>query len=75
MQLKDRLINEINALPPEAVIDIDEMVLDLKNFKSSSNKVSSREGEIPAYLRAQEILKKCSGLLSNDIISAREDRI
>ncbi len=75
MQLKERLINEINTLPPEAVIDVYEMVLDLKNYKYSSNKPSSGRGKIPAYLRAQEILKKCTGSLSGDIISAREDRI
>ncbi len=75
MQLKERLINEINALPPEAVIDVYKMVLDLKSFKSLSNKASSGEGKIPAYLQAQEILKKSSGSLSDDIISEREDRI
>ncbi len=75
MQLKESLINEINMLPPEAVIDVYEMVLDLKSFKSSSNKAASGKGKIPAYLRAQEILKKCTGSLSDDIISAREDRI
>ncbi len=75
MQLKERLINEINLLPPETVIDVYEMVLDLKSFKSLSNKAPTEKGKTPAYLQAQEILKKCSGSLSDDIISAREDRI
>ncbi len=75
MQIKERLINEINTLPPEAVIDVYEMVLDLKSYKSLSHIVSSGKGKVPAYLQAQEILKKCSGSLSDDIISAREDRI
>ena len=75
MQIQDRLIYEIESLPPESVINVYEMVMDLKNYNAPSVKKHDSEGEIPAYLRIQKILKKCSGSLSDDIISARKDRI
>jgi len=62
MQVKERLIKEIQDLPPEDLMNVYEMVLDLKEQK-------------PAYLEVQEILKKCRGSLSDDISQLREDRI
>lgn len=75
MLIQNRLIYAIKSLPPEAVINVYEMVLDLKNSESPSAKNSSCEEEIPAYLRIQKILKKCSGSLADDIMLARKDRI
>lgn len=74
MLIQDRLIKVIESLPPESVINAYEMVLDLKSNESASKR-NDRKGEIPAYLRIQKILKKCSGSLSDDILSARKDRI
>ncbi len=70
MQVKKRLIKEIQDLPPEDLMDVYEMVLDLKEQKSTRSKDAK-----PAYLEVQEILKKCSGSLSDDISQLREDRI
>ena len=70
MQVKERLIKEIHDLPPEDLMDVYEMVLDLKEQKSIPKKDAR-----PAYLEVQEILKKCPGSLSDDIIRLREDRI
>ena len=70
MQLKDRLIEEIENLLPEDLMDVYEMVLDLKEQKSTRRKDAR-----PAYLEVQEILKKCPGSLSDDISKVREDRI
>ena len=70
MQLKDRLVKEIENLPPENLIDIYEMVLDLKEQKSTRSKDAK-----PAYLEVQEILKKCKGSLSDDISRLRWERI
>ena len=70
MQVKERLIKEIQELPPEDLMDVYEMVLDLKEQKSTRLKDVK-----PAYLEVQEILKKCSGSLSDDISQLREDRI
>ena len=70
MQVKERLIKEIQDLPPEDLMDVYEMVLDLKEQKSTRRKDAR-----PAYLEVQEILKKCAGSLSDDISKVREDRI
>jgi len=70
MQVKERLIKEIQDLPPQDLMDVYEMVLDLKEQKSAPTKDAK-----PAYLEVQEVLKKCPGSLSDDISRLREDRI
>jgi len=70
MQVKERLIEEIQDLPPQDLMDVYEMVLDLKEQKSIRLKDAK-----PAFLEVQEILKKCPGSLSDDIRQLREDRI
>jgi uncharacterized membrane protein YfbV (UPF0208 family) len=70
MQVKERLIKEIQDLPPQDLMDVYEMVLDLKEQKSAPPKDAK-----PAYLEVQEVLKKCPGSLSDDISRLREDRI
>jgi hypothetical protein len=70
MQVKERLIREIQDLPPEDIMNVYEMVLDLKEQKSTRSKNVK-----PAYIEVQEILKKCPGSLSDDISQLREDRI
>ena len=70
MQVKERLIREIQDLPPEDVMNVYEMVLDIKEQKSTRSKDAK-----PAYLEVQGILKKCPGSLSDDISQMREDRI
>ena len=70
MQVKDRLIKEIQDLPPEDLMNVYEVILDLKEQNSTRLKDIK-----PAYLEVQEILKKCPGSLSDDISQLREDRI
>lgn len=70
MQVKERLIKEIQDLPPEDVMNVYEMVLDLKKQKSVPS-----TGRKRAYLEVQEILDKCTGSLSEDISLLREDRL
>jgi len=64
------LIEEIQDLPPQDLMDVYEMVLDLKEQKTIRTKDAK-----PAFLEVQEILKKCPGSLSDDIHQLREDRI
>jgi hypothetical protein len=70
MQVKERLIKEIQDLPPEDVMNVYELVLDLKKQKSVSS-----TGKKQAYLEVQKILEKCRGSLSEDISLMREDRL
>ena len=68
--MKERLIKEIQDLPPEDVMNVYELVLDLKKQKAAPSK-----GKKPVYLEVQEILKRCTGSLSEDISLMREDRL
>jgi hypothetical protein len=70
MRVKDRLIKEIEDLPPKDVMNVYELVLELKKQKRPSDR-----RKIPAYLEVQEILRNCSGSLSDDISLMREDRL
>ena len=70
MQVKERLIKEIQDLPPEDIMNVYEMVLELKEYKGTRAKNVK-----PAYIEVQKILKKCRGSLSDDISQQREDRI
>jgi hypothetical protein len=70
MQVKERLIKEIKDLPPEDVMNVYEMVLDLKRQKALPP-----IGRKRAYLEVQEILKNYTGSLSQDISMIREDRL
>ncbi|MCJ7594087.1 MAG: hypothetical protein MUO52_04860 [Desulfobacterales bacterium] len=70
MQVKERLIKAIEEMPPEDVMNVYELVLDLKKQKSAPS-----PGKKQAYLEVQEILEKCTGSLSDDISLMREDRL
>lgn len=70
MRVREQLIKEIQDLPPQDLMDVYEMVLDLKEQKN----IRLKDAE-PAFLEVQEILKKCPGSLSDDIRQLREDRI
>ena len=70
MHVKERLIKEIHNLPPEDIMNVYELVLDLKKQEGHPSEEAK-----PAYLRVQEILKKCQGSLSDDINLIRDDRI
>jgi len=70
MQVKERLIKEIQDLPPEDVMNVYELVLDLKKQKNAPSR-----GKKTAYIKVQDILKKCTESLSEDISLMREDRL
>jgi len=70
IQIRERLIKEIQTLSPEEIVNIYELVLDIKRKRG---KLAKKEE--PSYLKVQEILKKCKGSFSEDIRQMREDRI
>jgi hypothetical protein len=70
VQVKGRLIEEIQGLPPEDLMDVYEMVLDLKEQKNIRLKDAK-----PTFLEVQEILKRCPGSLSDDGRQLRENHI
>jgi hypothetical protein len=54
----------------EDIMNVYELVLDLNKQKTAPSK-----GKKPVYLKVQEILKNCSGSLSEDISLMRKDRL
>lgn len=70
MQVRERLIKEIQDMPPEDLLNVYEHVLDLKKRKRTET-----IGKKRTYLEVQQSLESCSGCLSEDITRMREDRI
>ena len=71
MKLQDETIKEIEQLPPSALSRVYDLILSLKKEHRPPRKAPA-----PApYLKARDILSKCSGSISDDIIYARKDRL
>jgi len=71
MTLKEQTIEEIKQLPPKDLTLAYNFILLLKEKKRPDH----RKPKKAAYLRAREVLSKCNGSLSEDIIKYREDRV
>ena len=71
MTLKQQTIEEIKQLPPKELTRAYNFILLLKEKKRPAHEKQKKA----AYLRAREVLSKCKGSLSEDIITNREDRV
>jgi len=71
MKLKEETIKEINQLPSHQLTKVYDFIQMIKKQQVATR---PRNRHAP-YLRSREILKKCSGSLTEDIIRGREDRI
>jgi len=71
MQAKERLKKEIESLSPDNILRVYDLVLILKKQDKNLEIRKARNG----YLRTRLALRNCTGLLSNDIIEERNDRI
>jgi hypothetical protein len=71
MRIKDETIKEIEALKPDELLMLYDLILSLKS-KISKEKVKKI---LPAYIRVREALKGCEGCLSEDVLLTREERI
>ncbi len=70
MKIKEQVIKEIESLSPNDLL----VVLDIiKSYTFSVSK--SKSNNKTAYIEVQKLLNQCSGSLSDDIISSREDRV
>jgi len=70
MTLKQRLIKEIDSLPPEDLVVVQNIVSALTR-KTRKNIQKTKD----SYLKARKALSGCTGNLSEDIIKARDDRV
>jgi len=71
MQAKERLIKEIESLGPHNILQVYDLVLTLKKQDVKIEFKKARNG----YLRTRFALRNCAGMLSDDIIKERNDRI
>jgi len=71
MQLREKLIEEIEQLDIRYIAEIYSIVISLKDRQRVNREISVEEG----YLRVRKALKNYQGNLSDIIITEREDRI
>ena len=71
MQLKEKLIEEIEQLDTKYIAEIYNMVLSLKDRKIVNKELPTEK----SYLRVRKALRNYQGNLSDEIIAQREDRI
>ncbi len=71
MELKKQAIDEINKLGPAELAIVYDCIQFIKKGKETVRSSEKRQ----SYLRSQEILKKCKGALTEDIIEGREERL
>ncbi|NIM10799.1 MAG: hypothetical protein GTO45_02330 [Candidatus Aminicenantes bacterium] len=71
MKVREQAIKELSQLTTMEILKVYNLILSLKD---NSDNVRSRQSKT-AYLRVREALKNCKGSLSEDILTAREDRI
>lgn len=71
MQLKEKLIKEIEQLDTRGLAEIYGIVLALKDRKMVGKNLYAERG----YLRARKALRNYQGKLSDEIIAQREERM
>jgi len=70
MKIKDQTIQELDLLNPEELLIIHDMIQTLKKNRQEKE---TKRGVFASKVR--EILKPCSGSLSDDISKGREERL
>ena len=70
MQLKEKLIKEIDKLSLRELVEIYNLILVLK-----SQKIDKESTAKQGYLRVRNALKNYRGKLSDEIIAEREERL
>lgn len=70
MKIKEQAIKDLDTLKPSELLIVYDLILSLKG------KRHERAFPVaPDYKKVREALKGCKGSLTEDILSAREDRI
>lgn len=70
MLLKQRIIHELESLPNDDLLVIQQMIRALKAAKPLPRQTDSN-----AYLATREALKNCGGSWARDILQQREERL
>lgn len=70
MEIKEKAIKEIEALKPDELLIVNDLILSLR-----SKIRAPKSKERLSYVKVKEALRGCKGSLSEDVLSAREERI
>jgi hypothetical protein len=71
MQVKEKLIKEIDNLSSRELVEIYNLILVLKSQQRIDKESTAKQG----YLRVRNALKNYRGKLSDEIIAEREERL
>jgi len=70
-KIKKEIIKELENLNPNALLMVYELILSFKGRKAKQRS----KPNLPTYRKVRNALKGCSRSLSEDIFSAREERV
>ncbi|MBI5755885.1 MAG: hypothetical protein HZA12_03080 [Nitrospirae bacterium] len=70
MKIKEQAIKDLDTLKPSELLIVYDLILSLKGKKPER-----AFPVVSAYKKVREALKGCKGSLTEDILSARTDRI
>ena len=71
MQLKEKLIKEIDKLSSRELVGIYNLILVVRSQEKIEQESTAKQG----YLRVRNTLKNYRGKLSDEIIAEREERL
>lgn len=71
MKVKDRLLRELEALSPQSLMKVYDLVISLKEQDRTYSKRRTNQG----HLRTRRALKNCVGSFSDDIWDERNERL
>ena len=71
MQLKEKLIKEIDKLSSRELVGIYNLILVVRSQEKIEQESTAKQG----YLRVRNALKNYRGKLSDEIIAEREERL
>ena len=72
MKIKDEAIKALETLPAAELMVVYDLILSLKG---KSEEHQAIRDTAPPYMMVREALAGCKGSLSDEIISAREERV
>jgi hypothetical protein len=75
MKIKEQAMKELENMDPSGLMIIHDLILSLKNQEARRTPRIKRNNKTKSYIKVRNALKQCCGSLSDEVLSAREDRI
>ena len=75
MKIKEQAMRELETMNPSGLMMIYDLILSLKNQSVENHVRVKRNKTTQSYMKVRNALKECRSSLSEDVLSAREDRV